>query len=83
MCGLSRTWEGTLIHALTLDNQPTKTRRPSSPQGSPTRGEPVGPETETGVIRAPTPSHETHGTPKGRDKAPVGEPPGLSRDGSR
>jgi len=55
----------------------------ATPQGPRTRGEPVSPETKTGVIRAPTPTHENHDTPKDRDKAPVGEPPGLARDGPR
>ena len=82
-CGLSLTVAGTLLLALTQDNQPTKTRPPSSPQSPRTRAKPVGTETETGVIRAPTPPHETHGTPKGRDKARVAEPPGLARDGPR
>ena len=61
----------------------SKTQRPSPPQVSRTRGELVGPESETGVIRAPTPPHETHGRPKGPEMAPVGEPPGLARDGPR
>jgi len=67
---------------------PWTTRAPSPddpppPQGPPTRGEPVGPETVTDGSRARTPLHETHGTPKGRDEAPVGEPPGLARDDPR
>ena len=32
------------------------------------------------MIRSTKPLHETHGTPKGRAKASVREPPGLPRD---
>jgi len=82
-CGLSLTEARTLLFALTPDNEPTMTRPPSSPQGPRTRGVPVGLETGAGVVRAPTPPHETFGTPKGVDMAPVGEPPGLARDRPR
>jgi len=82
-CGFSLTEARTRLLALTQDNQPTKAPRPSPLPGTRTAGAPVGPETETGVLRVPTLPHETHGTPKGRDKAPAGEPPGLSRDGPR
>jgi len=57
--------------------------RHGHPKGSRTREEPVSPETEMGVILAPTPPHETHETPTGRDKAPVGEPLVLAQDGPR
>ena len=56
---------------------------PPPPQGPHTRGELVGPKTETDVVWARTPPHETHGKRRGRDEAPVGEPPGLARDGPR
>jgi len=55
----------------------------ATPQGPRPRKEPVSPETDMGVIRESTPHNETYGTPKGRDKAPVGEQPGLARDGPR
>ena len=65
--------------------QPASLRRgdPAPPEGPRTRGEPVGHETGTGIVRAPTPPDETRGTPNARDKEPVWEPPGLARDGSR
>jgi len=43
----------------------------------------MSPDTETGVIRARTLHHATNVTPKGRDKAPFKESPGLARDGLR
>jgi len=81
--GLALTRAGTRLFALTLESPHSKPRRPSSPQRRPTRGEPVGPEILTVGSRALTLPPETRGTPKGRDEAPVGEPPELARDGPR
>jgi len=82
-CGLALTRACTLLLALTLDNPRPSPDDPPPPRSPPTRGEPVGPEIETDGSRARTPPRETRGTPKGRDEAPVGEPPGLARDGPR
>jgi len=82
-CGLALTRECTLLLALTLDNPRPSREDPPPPHGPPTRGESVGPEIGTDGSRARTPPQETRGTPKGRDEAPVGEPPGLARDGPR
>ena len=82
------TYERTLPHRGAHPHPRSYPEKPAyhdsaTPQGPRTRGEPVSSENETGVIQAPTPPHETRGTPKGRDKAPVGEPPGLARGGPR
>jgi len=50
-------------------------------QGQRTRRAPVRPEHLTEMIRALNPRNATHGTPRGRDKAQIGEQPGLTRDG--
>jgi len=81
--GLSLSWVCTLRLALTLENPRPSPDDPPPPHGPPTRGEPVGPEFGTDGSGTRTPPHETRRTPKGRDEAPVGVPPGLARDGPR
>jgi len=63
-----------------LSTRQTKNRRP---QYRCTRRAPISPENGTGGIRVTTSRHETRGAPKGRDKALIGEPPGLAWDGPR
>jgi len=82
-CGLALTRACTLLLALTPDDPRPSPDDPPPPRGPPTRGAPVGPGIGTDGTRARTPPPETRGTPKGRDEAPVGEPPGLARDGPR
>jgi len=81
--GLALTPACNLLLALTLDDPRPNPDDPPPPHGPPTRGDPVGPGIGTDGSRARTPPHETRGTQKGRDEAPVGEPPGLARDGPR
>jgi len=83
-CGLALTRAWTLLLSLTRDDpRPKPDDPPSPPHGPPTRGAPVGPGIGTDGRRARTLPPETTGTPKGRDEAPVGEPPELDRDGPR
>jgi len=82
-CGLDLTRAWTLLLALTLDDPRPKPDDPPPPHGPPTRGEAVGTGNGTDGSRTRTLPPETRGTPKGRDEAPVGEPPELARDGPR